>query len=154
MHSPQRKASARQIRARRGREAYEAKLAELAKKSDVKLPVSRDAAYRKLLKDYPTEFAAAAEKMKTSPREGFAALMELAKKAGVELFPARGNAPGRRNGARAENSAPRNFNRPDLPALRKKYPEKMKEYDSLRSKDPAKARELLMQIIQQDKKSE
>ena len=133
------------------RAEYEAKLAELAKKASVELPVSMESNMRKIYNAYPTEFIAVAEKMKTSPREGFAELSKLAEKAGVSLFGGnRGGVP-RMGGAPAAPAAPRDFSRPDLPALRKKYPEKMKEYDNLRKTDPKKARELLMQIIESDK---
>ena len=136
------------------REEYENALAALAEKDGVKLPESRDKAFRNLRKIDPAGFDAAMEKMKTSPREGFGALMTLAQKHGISLF---GNFGGnRRQGG--DDSAPaapemgkRSFDRPDLPALRRKYPEKMKEYDALRRKDPEKARELLLDIINMDK---
>jgi hypothetical protein len=136
------------------RTEYEAKLAELAKKAEVELPVSMESNMRKLYKAYPAEFTAAAEKMKSSPREGFAELAKLAEKAGITLFGGmRGGAPAPRMGGApaAPAAGGRNFTRPDLPALRKKYPEKMKEYDSMRKTDPAKARQLLMQVIEADK---
>lgn len=132
------------------REEYEAKLAELAKKAEVQLPESRDSAFRKLHKAYPAEFAAAVEKMKSSPREGFMALNELAKKAGIDLFGAMrgGNRPGGHGQMRPEAPAgSREFKRPDMAALRRNYPEEMKKYDELRRTDAAKARELLVEII-------
>ena len=138
------------------REQYEAKLAEAAKKAGVELPVSRESNYRKLRKAYPAEFAAAVEKMKTSPREGIMMLNELAKKAGIVLFGNPGNRGGFRN-APGQYQAPaapernRSFARPDLGKLRQKYPEKMREYDTLRGKNPAAARELLLRIIEEDK---
>lgn len=132
------------------REQYEAKLAELAKKAGVTLPESRDASMRKLRRNHPEEFLKVVELMKKSPREGFAALSELAKKDGIDLF------GGFRRGNRGENAgrptAPDNVRRaaPDIVALRRKYPEKMREYDSLRVKDYKKAREILIQIIKMD----
>lgn len=138
------------------REQYENALAALAEKGGVKLPESRDKAFRQLRKLDQAGFDAAMEKMKTSPRDGFAALMALAQKHGVSLFGGMGG--NRRQGRDAGNNAvaapemgSRTFDRPDLPALRRKYPEQMKEYDALRRKDPAKARALLLEIIKMDK---
>lgn len=135
---------------------YELKLAELAKKASVELPESRDNVYRKLRNEYPEEFAAAVKKMKTSPRDGFSALMELAKKADVELFGGMrgGSAPRMGGNQPVAPVSGRSFNRPDMAVLRKKYPEKMKEYYELRSKDAGKAKELLLKIIQEDKGAE
>ncbi|MBO7327943.1 MAG: hypothetical protein J6W00_04135 [Lentisphaeria bacterium] len=134
---------------------YEAKLAELAKKASVELPESRDEVFRKIRKEYPAEFAAAVKKMKTSPRDGFGELMSLAKKAGVEFFGGMRGGFSRGGGNRpAAPVSGRSFNRPDLSELRKKYPEKMKQYDELRSKDAGKARQLLLQIIQEAKGAE
>ncbi|MBQ4328825.1 MAG: hypothetical protein IJC27_03780 [Lentisphaeria bacterium] len=134
------------------RTEYEAKLAELAKKAEVELPVSMESNMRKVYNAYPAEFTAAVEKMKSSPREGFAELSKLAEKAGVTLFGGmRGRTPGMGGAQAAPPASGRTFSRPDLPALRKKYPEKMKEYDALRKTDPAKARQMLLQIIEADK---
>lgn len=145
------------------REAYEAELKALAAKAELELPEGRDEAYRKLRKAAPAEFDAAAAKMKTSPREGFAALRELAEKHGIELFGSRmsGMNPGGRRmmpGAGMNTPAPgaveggsRRFNRPDMGELRRKYPEKMQQYDSLRRTDREKARAMLLEIIEHDK---
>jgi hypothetical protein len=86
----------------------------------------------------------------------------LAEKHGIQLFGSR--QPGMNNpgspavfGQPGAPAAPgndqggRSFNRPNLSELRRKYPEKMKEYDNLRRNDPAKARELLLTIIELDK---
>ncbi|MBE6365769.1 MAG: hypothetical protein E7053_08505 [Lentisphaerae bacterium] len=148
------------------RERYEAALAALAAKGGVTLPESRDAAFRRLRKADPAAFDAAVELMKTSPQQGMAQLMELARRHNIELFPGRpgggqrpgvSGAPG--SGQRPGGAAPggnasasrRNFNRPDMAALRRKYPERMREYDALRRRDPAAAREMLLQIIELDR---
>lgn len=137
------------------REDYENALSALAEKGGVKLPESRDKAFRELRKIDQAGFDAAMEKMKTSPREGFSALMTLAQKHGVTLLGGFGGNRRQRGGDDPAASAPemgkRSFDRPDLPALRRKYPAKMKEYDALRRKDPAKAKELLLEIINLDK---
>lgn len=137
------------------REDYENALSALAEKGGVKLPESRDKAFRELRKIDQAGFDAAMEKLKTSPREGFSALMTLAQKHGITLLGGFGGNRRQRGGDDPAASAPemgkRSFDRPDLPALRRKYPAKMKEYDALRRKDPAKARELLLEIINLDK---
>jgi hypothetical protein len=92
--------------------------------------------------------------------------MELARRHNIELFGGRsgGQRPGTPGAGRASGQAPaapaapaatpgRNFNRPDLGALRRKYPEKMREYDELRRRDPAAARNMLLQIIEEDRES-
>lgn len=137
------------------REKYEAALAELAKKSEVTLPESRDNLYRKLRKNHQSEFLTAVRKMKESPREGMAMLMALAEKDGVELFRMTGGVS-RVKGTQTPSVAPgsmsnRNISTPDLGALRRKYPDKMREYDALRRKNPAAAREILMKIIETDR---
>ncbi len=135
---------------------YESKLAELAKKASVELPESMDNIYRKIQKEHPAEFSAAVKKMKSSPREGFRELRELMKKSGGDFFGGMRDGSSRRMGGN-QPAAPvsgRSFNRPDMAALRKKYPEKMKEYYELRSKDAGKAKELLLKIIQEDKGAE
>ena len=137
------------------RKEYEAKLAELAQKASVTLPVSRDAAYRKLREADRAGFDAAVEKMKTSPREGMMQMMELARKSGIELF---GRRPDRRDNAPAapvaQPDSKRVFDRPDMAKLRKKYPEKMQKYDELRLEDREKARKMLLEIIEADKSGE
>lgn len=134
------------------REKYESELAELAKKAGVELPQSMEAKMRQLRKADAAAFDAAAEKMKTSPREGMQMLNEVAKKAGITLF----NMPSRPGqGGFSQPQQPvaplRVTDRPNLGKLRKKYPEKMKEYDALRSKDRAAAKKMLLQIIEMDK---
>jgi hypothetical protein len=108
-----------------------------------------------LYKIDPAGFFSVMDKMKNSPQEGFAALRELAEKHGITVWNNRGGS--RRAGGEftrpntsVENNAVRSFNRPDLSALRRKYPEKMHQYDALRQKDPAKARALLLEIIKMD----
>ena len=140
------------------REAYETALAALAAKAGVQLPTARDAAFRKLRKADPAAFDAIVEKMKTSPREGFEEMRALAEKHGIQLFGNRQpgmNNPGQPGAPAAApgnvNPGGRSFNRPNMSELRRKYPEKMKEYDNLRRNDPAKARELLLKIIELDK---
>ncbi len=145
------------------RERYEAALAALAAKGEVTLPESRDEAYRKLRKADPAAFDAAVALMKTSPREGMAQLMELARRHNIELFGGRPGGqrpavPGASGSSGHSPAAPaaapsRNFNRPDMGALRRKYPEKMREYDALRRRDPAAARNMLLQIIEEDRGS-
>ncbi len=144
------------------RERYEAALAALAAKGGVTLPEAYDAPYRRLRKADPAAFDAALEKMKNSPYEGMSQLFELARRHEITLF------GGRPSGSRSagefseisgrERNTPasggsRTFNRPDLSALRRKYPERMREYDSLRTKDPGRAREMLLKIIEEDRGS-
>ncbi|MBE6355484.1 MAG: hypothetical protein E7058_00045 [Lentisphaerae bacterium] len=134
------------------REKYEAELAELAKKSGVELPRSMESKMRQIRKADPAAFDAAVEKMKTSPREGMQLLNAAAAKAGVTLFPSFGGRD--RGGIRAEQQPPapqRMSKTPSLSKLRKKYPEQMKKYDALRSKDPAGAKKMLLEIIEMDK---
>ena len=132
------------------REAYEAALSALAAKAGVELPASRDAAFRKLRKADPAAFDAAVEKMKTSPRDGFTALNELAQKHGIQLFGGmRGGMNNPQSNSPGANPVRQN-SRPDLQMLRRKYPEKMQEYDALRAKDPEKAKKLLLEIIELD----
>lgn len=133
------------------REQYEAELAGLARKAGVELPQSMDSKMRQLRKADQAGFDAAVEKMKTSSRDGMQMLNEIAAKAGITLF----NMPGGRSGfQRPQTSVPapvRSTNRPNMKKLRGKYPEKMKEYDALRSKDRDAAKKMLLEIIEMDK---
>lgn len=136
------------------REKYEAALAALAEKAEVQLPETMDSRIRKLRKNNPAEFDAAMQKMKDSPMEAMKSLQELAKRSGIELFRRPAGRGGADHGENAMVKQVRSFNRPDMAALRRKYPEKMKEYELLRGREPAKAREFLLEIIKQDQRTE
>lgn len=132
------------------REKYEQELAALAKEANVELPAQRDDALRQIRKKFPAEFSAVIKEISASPREAMGKLMKLAEKAGVKLFPGnigRGsrNGFGREKGQ--ENNFARKFDRPDMAKLRSKYPEQMREYDSLRRTDPGAARRKLLEVI-------
>ncbi|MBO5668143.1 MAG: hypothetical protein J6S43_03365 [Lentisphaeria bacterium] len=131
------------------REKYEAALAALAKKAEVELPEAADSQWRKVRKHDPAAFDAVMQKMKEAPMEAMREMQELARRAGVEFRrPGGGNFRGvsERREPAAVNPV-RSFNRPDMGALRRKYPDKMKEYDLLRNREPEKARNLLLEII-------
>lgn len=136
------------------REKYEAELAALAQKAGVELPRSMESRMRQLRKVDPAAFDAAVKTMKTSPREGMQLLNELAQKNGITLFSMRGGRPGQPNPVGAAPAVPAAANyRPNLGKLRQKYPEKMKEYDTLRKSDAGKAKKLLLEIIEMDKRA-
>ncbi len=133
------------------REKYESELAALAKEANVELPAQRDDSLRQIRKKYPAEFSAIMQDMQTSPRDAMHKLMALAEKAGVKLGSFRGSRRNSDFGNRNEKTPIRQFSRPDLGKLRRKYPEQMREYDTLRGQDSVAARRKLLEIIELDR---
>ena len=132
---------------------YEKDMAALAEKHGIKLPESREDNLRKLWKANPEKFVEICVEIKNSPREGMRKLFELAKESGIKFGMARDQRRFDRNGNNNENSSmPRKFNRPDMSALRRNYPEEMKKYDDLRRKDPTAGRKFLIELIEKDRK--
>ena len=135
------------------REKYERELAALAQEAKVELPPQRDDALRRIRKDSPAEFSAVVREMETSPRDAMRKLQELAQRSGVALaaFGGRGGRNGRGFSEAGGATAPRRIDVPKLSELRRKYPEQMKEYDSLRREDPQAARNKLLEIMESDR---
>ena len=134
------------------REQYEKDMAALAEKNGIKLPASLDDNFRKLWKAEPEKFTAIALEIKNSPREGMKKLFALAREAGIKFGPERSFGRRQNNDAGEHSYMPRNFNRPDLSALRRNYPAEMKKYDELRKTDPAGARKILLELIENTRK--
>ena len=125
----------------------EQKYADLAKKAEVEFPASLESRLIKLQIADPAGYDEAIKAVKENPRTGLTKLNELAKKHKIELV-----APRRRiemrDGRNVEQpSANRNIQRPDFRKLRSKFPEEMKQYEEMRGKDPAKARQMLTNMV-------
>ncbi len=132
---------------------YEKDMAALAEKHGIKLPESRDDNFRKLWKANPEKFVEICVEIKNSPREGMRKLFALAKESGIKFGMERKSRRFDRNGNNNENSSmQRKFNRPDMSALRRNYPEEMKKYDDLRRNDPAAGRKFLIELIEKNRK--
>lgn len=135
------------------RSQYEKDMAALAETHGIKLPESREDNLRKLWKANPEKFVEICVEIKNSPREGMRKLFELAKESGIKFGMARDQRRFDRHGNNNENSyMQRKFNRPDMSALRRNYPEEMKKYDDLRRKDPTAGRKFLIELIEKDRK--
>ena len=124
----------------------EAKYAELAKKAEIEVPASLEGNLLKLRAADTAAYTAAIKAIKENPRQNFSKLVELAKKHNIELFPARKMPMREGRNVEAPNKS-RNVNRPDFKKLQKDFPEEMKKYNELKKDDPAKARELLKELV-------
>ena len=124
----------------------EAKYAELAKKAEVEVPASLESNLLKLRAADAAAYTAAIKAIKENPRQNFPKLQELAKKHNIELFPARRMQMREGRNIEAPNKS-RDAQLPRMGQLRKKYPEEMKKYNELKSSDPAKAKELLVELM-------
>ena len=125
---------------------YEAKYAELAKKAEIEIPASLENNLLKLRAADTAAYTAAIKAIKENPRQNFNKLLELAKKHNIELFPARRMPMREGRNVEAPNKSRDNL-RPKMGQLRKKYPEEMKKYNELKNSDPAKAKELLVELM-------
>ena len=124
----------------------EQKYADLAKKSGVELQTSLECNLIKLRLADTAGYDAAMKAVKADPRTGITKLLELAKAKNIVLIPQRKISMNEgRN--REVPSSNRDIMRPDFRKLRAQYPEEMKQYDALRRQDPAKARQLLTDMM-------
>ena len=124
----------------------EAKYAELAKKAEIEIPASLEGNLLKIRNADAAAYTAAIKAIKENPRQNFSKLQDLAKKHNIELFPARRMPMREGRNIEAPNKS-RNTQIPKMGQLRKKYPEEMKKYNELKKEDPAKAKELLVELM-------
>ena len=127
----------------------DAKYKALAVKAGVEIAETYEDKMRKLRAADAAAFDAAVAKFGEDRRVAMKELRELAVKHNIELFPAR-----RKEGEKESSAAPvqQEFrrSRPNLGALRRKYPEEMKKYEELREKDRKAARTFLMELMEKD----
>ena len=132
----------------------EQKYAELAKKAGTELQTSLECNLIKLRLADTAGYDAAIKAIKADPRTGLPKLLELAKAKKIELVPQRKITmnEGRNKEVPSSN---RDIKRPDFRKLRAQFPEEMKKYEELRQQDPAKARQMLTELMQRtNEKSE
>ena len=126
----------------------DAKYKALAAKAGVEIAETYEDKMRKLRAADAAAFDAAVAKWGEDRRIAMKELRELAVKHNIELFPAR-----RKEGENGKPAAPApdfRRSRPNIGALRRKYPEEMKKYEELREKDPKAARTFLMELMEKD----
>jgi len=126
----------------------DAKYKALAAKAGVEIAETTEDKMRKLRAADTAAFDAAVAKWKSDRRAAMKELNDLAAVHKIELFPLRRRA-GEREGAGFMQKDFRR-SRPNIGALRRKYPEEMKKYDALRGEDPKAAREFLMELMKKD----
>ena len=132
----------------------EQKYVELAKKAGTELQTTLECNLIKLRLADAAGYDAAIKAIKADPRTGLPKLLELAKAKNIELLPQRKITmnEGRNKEVPSSN---RDIKRPDFRKLRAQFPEEMKKYEELRQQDPAKARQMLTELMQRtDGKSE
>ena len=128
------------------RETAEEQLQALAKKADVKLPLTQEAMMKKMAairEKYKKEFEEINQLRQTDPQAARERMAEIFKQEGIEMpmMMRPGEGP-RRGGDRGEGGPARRGNsRPNIDKIRKAYPEEMQKLDEIRREDPAKFRE-------------
>lgn len=138
----------------KAREQAEENLQALAKKADVKLPLTQEAQMKKMAEireKYKTEFEEIRKMRQTDPQGAMERTAEIFKREGIEM-PRMGmgrfGAPN--EGRKAPQQARRGNARQDMQKkmelLRKAYPEEMKKLDELRKEDPAQFRNELRKL--------
>lgn len=121
-----------------------------AAKAKVELPGDTADQLQQVREKAPAEYEELLKLAVSDPQAALAKWREAAEKAGVKVMGFRGGFPGgpSRGGDR-EAPAPgsRQTSRAPIAKLRQAYPAEMAKYDELKQSDPAKARELLRDLI-------
>ena len=135
------------------REALEAKFQALAKKNDVKLPLTAEARRAQMEafnKKYEKELAGIREQMKTDPKGAMEKMRALMKAEGIEFaMPTRAMRDTKDAKADGEaKAAPRaNRNQEMRQAVKKAYPDEFRKMEELRRDNPQEARELMKKLM-------
>ena len=133
------------------RENAEEQLQALAKKADVKLPLTQEAMMKKMAtirEKYKKEFEEINKMRQTDPQGARERTAEIFKQEGIEMPPMMpmmrgGQRPG---GDREPPQARRGNPMQKIAEIRKAYPEEMQKLEEIRREDPARYRQELKKL--------
>ena len=130
-------------------EQAEAKLQELAKKADIKLPLTQEAMMKKMAavrEKYKAEFEQIAKLRETDPQAARERMQEIYKREGIEMPPMMNFRRPDQRGGREGGDRPQQPRRGNqdmqkkMKDMQQAYPEEMKKIMELRQEDPQKFR--------------